>query len=318
MLPWVVFGFALWGGWSFAITFLPEIGVRYRSDQLFALVALPGLLGAILRFPRTLANARSAFGHPAPIRKATHTWIFACLYVGTFGSFVGYSVSFPVLLKTEFSYVPVGVALLGPLAGAIARPLGSRAADRFGGARVTFWSFVAMTLAAFGVAYSLGARSFPSFLTTFLLLFVTTGIGNGSTSRMIPAIFRAEALVVDLGRGIPTGKERAEALARGRRATEAVLGFSSAIGALGGCLIPQAFAASIRLESDPSAAVVPFIGLYAICLTMTWWFYLRAGGLATHTQAFAEVKRAMMAVSDAILIGDADAIARPTTGQSSR
>ena len=35
----------------------------------------------------------------------------------------------------------------------------------------------------------------------FLLLFVTTGVGNGSTFRMIPVIFRRESLRAAQGQG---------------------------------------------------------------------------------------------------------------------
>ena len=64
--------------------------------------------------------------------------------------------------------------------------------DRFGGVRITFWTFLVMIAAVVGVLYLLSARSFAGFFLSFMLLFLTTGVGNGSTYRMIPSIFRTE------------------------------------------------------------------------------------------------------------------------------
>ena len=237
-----------------------------------------------------LASARSSFGDQVAVAKRKHTWVMSWLYVGTFGSFVGYSAAFPLLLKTQFPEVTASLAFLGPLVGSLARPIGGKMADHLGGARVTFWNFVVMTAATFGVVHSLGTHSFPEFLTTFLALFVTTGIGNGSTFRMIPAIFRAEALAGDRGYEATTVDGRAAAVDRGRRDTAAVLGFSSAVGALGGYLIPQAFSASIRAGGGARTALTLFMAFYATCLAMTWWHYLRASGFALQVRTFAAVK----------------------------
>src|SRR5450432_793823 len=146
-------------------------------------------LGAIF-FMNNLTSARSNFKEQVVVAQRHHTWIMAWLYIGTFGSFVGFSAAFPLLLKTQFPDVSTNLAFLGALVGSVARPLGGKLADRIGGAKVTFWNFVAMTAATIGLLYSLEVKAFPLFLFTFLLLFVTTGVGNGSTFRMIPVIFR--------------------------------------------------------------------------------------------------------------------------------
>src|SRR5262249_60362875 len=114
------------------------------------------------------------------------------IYIGTFGSFIGYSAAFPLLIKTQFPEVTVGIAFLGPLVGSVSRPFGGLLADRIGGAIVTFWNFIVMGAATIGVMYFVNIKDFAGFLTMFLILFVTTGVGNGSTYRMIPAIFREE------------------------------------------------------------------------------------------------------------------------------
>jgi NNP family nitrate/nitrite transporter-like MFS transporter len=239
------------------------------------LIAL-ALFGAY-RFMNNLTNARSTFKDQVVITRRKHTWIMSWLYVGTFGSFIGYSAAFPLLIKTQFPGYPVGLAFLGPFVGSVARPLGGLLADRIGGARVTFWNFVAMGLATMGVMYYVDIKSFPGFLAMFLVLFVTTGVGNGSTFRMIPSIFREAKLREAKGVG-----EAARALAVKAASIEsaAVIGFTSAIGACGGYLIPRSFGASIAHTGGPYLALEGFLLYYVTCIAVTWWYYLRKSFLA--------------------------------------
>jgi NNP family nitrate/nitrite transporter-like MFS transporter len=116
---------------------------------------------------------------------------------------------------------------------------------------------------ALAVLFALEAGGFGLFLGAFLLLFLTSGVGNGSTYRMIPAIWQADA----------RGDEAAGVLARKQAA--AVIGLSSAIGALGGFLIPRSFGTSIAATGSADAALVAFLAFYALCLGATWWWYLR-------------------------------------------
>ena len=219
-----------------------------------------------------LSSARANLKDQVVVLRERHTFIMSFLYIGTFGSFVGYSAAFPLLLKSEFPEVGVGLAFLGPLVGSLVRPLGGKLADRLGGARVTFWNFFAMTLASVGLLWSLEQRSLALFLGVFLALFVTAGIGNGSTFRMIPVIFRALHARRAEGRGAEAAAA-AEVLAR--REAAAVLGLSAAVGALGGYFIPRAFAASLSLGGGAERAVLGFVFFYLACLGTTWWCYLR-------------------------------------------
>lgn len=147
--------------------------------------------GAIF-YMNYLVTARSTFKDQLAIVGRKHTWIMSFIYIGTFGSFIGYSAAFPLLIKTQFPAVTIGIAFLGPLVGSLSRPLGGWLADKIGGAIITLWNFIAMGVATIGVLYFVSEKEFAGFLTTFLILFVTTGIGNGSTYRMIPSIFREE------------------------------------------------------------------------------------------------------------------------------
>jgi NNP family nitrate/nitrite transporter-like MFS transporter len=211
------------------------------------------------------------------------------LYIGTFGSFVGYAAALPLLLKTQFPELTGNFAFLGALVGAIARPYGGKLADRLGGAVVTLWTFVVMGAAACAVLLAVQRHQPVGFLLAFLVLFVTTGIGNGSTFRMIPAIFRNEALE-RLGDPAQSDDEsRAVAVAQSKKESAAVLGISSAIGALGGYFIPRAFGASIKTTGGPSAALSWFVVFYMACVLTTWWVYLRpAQRRAVAQSAFAE------------------------------
>jgi NNP family nitrate/nitrite transporter-like MFS transporter len=139
-------------------------------------------------------------------------------------------------------------------------------ADRIGGAKVTFWNFVAM-----GVMYYVDVKSFPGFLTMFLALFVMTGIGNGSTYRMIPSIFREEKLRT-AGQG---AEAKAAALKSAVLESAAALGFIGAVGACGGYLIPRGFGASIAMTGGPHLALAVFLTFYVTCIALTWWYYLR-------------------------------------------
>jgi NNP family nitrate/nitrite transporter-like MFS transporter len=253
----------------------PQSPPRQLHLENAGLMWLPFIALAVFgayRYMDNLAAQRSSFKDQLVITGRKHTWIMAWLYIGTFGSFIGYSAAFPLLLKTQFPEVTTNLAFLGALVGSVARPLGGKLADRLGGARLTFASFLAMALATAGVIHFLGSKSFAGFLSMFLVLFVTTGVGNGSTFRMIPVIFRKQKLREALGKG-PAAE--AAALKAARVESAAVLGFVSAVGACGGYLIPRSFGASIQATGSPLGALACFLGFYATCVLVTWAVYLR-------------------------------------------
>src|SRR5262249_20535496 len=164
----------------------------------------------------------------------------------------------------------MNLAFLGALVGSVARPLGGMLADRIGGARVTLWNFVVMGAATLGVIHFLHERSFVGFLAMFLLLFVTTGVGNGSSFRMRAVSFRRKNRRAVEVQG-PEAERRAMEAAR--RESAAVLGFTSAIGACGGYLIPRSFGASIHATGSAELALYVFLSFYTTCVALTWWFY---------------------------------------------
>ncbi len=224
-----------------------------------------------------IADAKASFREQAVIFKRKHNWIMCWLYLGTFGSFIGYSAGFPLLIKSQFPGVnALQYAWLGPLIGAVIRPFGGWMADKLGGAVVTFWNFIVMALAVGGVLYFLpsgpSGGSFAGFFICFMVLFLTTGIGNGSTFRMIPVIFMTERQRVAAGKG---KTEQEQAIKDANKEAAAVLGFSAAIGAYGGFFIPKSYGTSISLMGGPEGALYLFIAFYVSCIFITWWYYAR-------------------------------------------
>jgi NNP family nitrate/nitrite transporter-like MFS transporter len=214
------------------------------------------------------------------VAKGAHTWIVSVLYIGTFGSFIGFSFAFGQVLTVQFKDTPrqaADLVWLGPLIGSLIRPLGGRLADRVGGARVTFWNFVAMAAAAGVVLAGSQRKSLPVFIAGFLLLFAFSGLGNGSTYKMIPAIFRAKARAAE-AEGTPAQAAEREA----RRMSGALIGIAGAVGAFGGALINFALRESFLTYRDGNAAYISFLTFYAICFAMTYVVYLRrsSGALA--------------------------------------
>ncbi|HEX8779673.1 MAG TPA: nitrate/nitrite transporter [Nocardioides sp.] len=293
-----------------------------RAGYLYAALAVVAALAA-WRWMNNLSGARSSPREQLRVVRHPHTWVMSFLYIGTFGSFIGYSAAMPLLIRLHFWSQPVpavegiGIdfvhyAFLGALVGSVARPLGGWLADRYGGARVTVWTFVAMIVGTLGVVGTLlrlrpvpepsvtdaasfaypdatvaaveaNAQLFPWFLASFLFVFAASGIGNGSTYRMIPLILTNEA------RRNATPETAGAALAKATKESSAVIGIAGAIGALGGFLIPMTFGAP-WIEDPVSAVKVAFgvfTGFYVICLTTTWFVYVRTVSFAGRAPSLA-------------------------------
>lgn len=223
------------------------------------------LLAAFLawRFMDNLSAAKAdprSFG--AAVREK-HTWIISFVYIGTFGSFIGYSGAFPTLLAGQFPEVTLSLAFMGALVGSVARPLGGMLADRVGGAVVTIACFAVMVAGAVGAITALGSHSFALFFSSFLVLFVASGVGNGSVYRMIPAAFRVAGAA---GGGGATAK-----------AAAGCIGIAGAVGAFGGFLIPRGFAISTSATGSLVAALWVFVGAYVVMAAVTWLVYARRG-----------------------------------------
>ncbi|MCY4168002.1 MAG: NarK family nitrate/nitrite MFS transporter [Rhodobacter sp.] len=224
-----------------------------------------------------IADAKAALGDQLSILKRKHNWIMCILYTGTFGSFIGYAAGFPLLMRTQFPAVDaLQFAFLGPLVGALSRAATGWISDKFGGGRVTFWVFIGMIIAVFGVLQFLPSEASPEgnfwgFFACFMALFFLTGVGNASTFQMIPSIMKQE---------IPRVEPQLDAIASQRtieRESAAIIAFTSAIAAYGAFFIPKLYGTSIDMTGAPNGALWVFLGFYAVCTVICWAYYSRKG-----------------------------------------
>ncbi|MDZ4135989.1 MAG: MFS transporter, partial [Paracoccaceae bacterium] len=225
-----------------------------------------------------IADAKASFREQAVIFGRLHNWVMCVLYTGTFGSFIGYSAGFPLLTKLMFPEVnALQYVFLGPLVGALSRAGTGWVSDRFGGGRVTFWTFAAMIVAVYGVIFFLpsdgGTGNFWGFFACFMALFLLTGIGNASTFQMIPIIMARE--IPRLMPQLPREDQARQASREGA----AIIAFTSAIAAYGAFFIPKAYGTAIAMTGSPIMALWGFLGFYVLCLVLTWGYYTRSGGL---------------------------------------
>ncbi|MGW0913186.1 nitrate/nitrite transporter [Streptomyces sp. NPDC002784] len=243
-------------------------GPRVLLGIYIPLIVVAAVLAAL--YMDSISSVKNDTGAAKDAVKEGHTWIMAFLYIGTFGSFIGYSFAFGLVLQTQFGRTPLQAAyvtFIGPLLGSLIRPVGGALADRFGGAKITLWNYVAMAAATSVIIVASMRESLPLFTTAFIALFVLSGLGNGSTFKMIPGIFHAKALAKGL-----TGEEAA---AYGRRLSGASMGLIGAVGALGGLGINLAFRQSFLSVGSGTGAFVAFLAFYGACFVVTWAVYLR-------------------------------------------
>jgi NNP family nitrate/nitrite transporter-like MFS transporter len=235
------------------------------------LIVVAAALSAL--YMDNLSSVRNDTGAFHESIRENHTWIMAFLYIGTFGSFIGYSFAFGLVLQNQFGRTPLpaaAITFIGPLLGSLIRPVGGRLADRYGGAKVTFANFIAMVVASAVILMGSAAKSLGIYATGFIVLFVLTGVGNGSTYKMIPAIFRGKALAA-----IANGGDERTQLLRARRISGAAIGIIGAVGAFGGVLINMAFRQSFLTAKTGDPAFWAFIAFYVACIVVTYVVYLR-------------------------------------------
>jgi len=222
-----------------------------------------------------IASAKASFSDQAVIFQRKHNWWMCWLYMGTFGSFIGYAAGFPLLTKTQFPSVDaLQYVFFGPLIGALSRSATGWLSDKWGGARVTLWVFVVMILGVLGILYFLSIKDQPiafwGFFASFMVLFFATGVGNASTFQMIPNIMRQEMIRLMPNADPETRRRQAE------KESAAITGFTSAIAAYGFFLIPVTYGTS---WIGPWRALWIFLAFYVSCVVITWAVYSRKGGL---------------------------------------
>ncbi|EJF7979999.1 NarK family nitrate/nitrite MFS transporter [Escherichia coli] len=222
-----------------------------------------------------IASSRASIADQLPVLQRLHLWLLSLLYLATFGSFIGFSAGFAMLAKTQFPDVNIlRLAFFGPFIGAIARSVGGAISDKFGGVRVTLINFIFMAIFSALLFLTLpgtGSGNFIAFYAVFMGLFLTAGLGSGSTFQMIAVIFRQITIYRVKMKGGSDEQAHKEAVTE----TAAALGFISAIGAVGGFFIPQAFGMSLNMTGSPVGAMKVFLIFYIVCVLLTWLVYGR-------------------------------------------
>ena len=259
---------------------------RYLLGIYIPLIVVAALAASL--FMDNIAHVRNDKHAMRDATREPHTWWISLLYIGSFGSFIGFGFAFGQVLTNEFGahFLTGGkvdavkvayLTFLGPLVGSLIRPVGGWLADRLGGARTTFVNFVLMAISAAVVLVASEQKSLGLFFVGFVALFVFSGVGNGSTYKMIPAVFRSKAQAAVAG-----GADSATADHEARRLANAVIGIAGAIGAFGGVLVNVAFRQSFLDSGTGNSAYIAFLCYYVLCAVITWAVYMRA---STHRHA---------------------------------
>lgn len=214
--------------------------------------------------------------HRRHLIRNPHLWIMTLLYVMAFGSFIGFALSFPLVLQFLFGlsrewhagelvnaisndYAPQALtyAWLGPLVGVVARPLGGWLADLYGGSRVTFVCALVLAFACAAAAY-LTQQAFHSgapeqffllFLLIFFVLFVVSSLASSAIYRSASVLFPAAQLPI-------------------------ALRWLAACATAGAGYIPLMWGVQ-SVTATPSLALVAFAIFYLVCAVIVAGVYLR-------------------------------------------
>ena len=277
-----------------------EVHLAYAGLVWMPLIVVAAA-GAWLRMD-SLTQARSDTRSYVAALRHGQTWVMSLLYIGTFGSFIGYSFALPLVIKTTFpdflaehpfiaTYL-AGLGFVGALIGSLSRPLGGWMADKLGGARVTLWVFVGSAVFTATAMSGVSNRNFGLFFGSYMMIFLLVGAGNGSTYKMIPNIFAT------LGRRAAEtkGLDPKRTAVNFKHQAAAVIGIAGAIGAFGGFLIQVVLrqanldvAALVKAADTPAEKVavaarhadwsIPalqvFLAAYVIFAVTTWFAYMR-------------------------------------------
>ena len=243
-------------------------------------------IGAAL-YMDNLEQQKTDFTAMKAIMRDRNTWVISFLYIGTFGSFIGFAFAFGQVLQINFaaagqsaadaSLHAAQIAFIGPLLGSLSRIYGGKLSDRIGGGRVTLGVFTGMILAA-GMLVAVGTlddraagaatgATMAGFVVGFIALFLLSGIGNASVYKMIPSIFEAKSRSLNV-----TETERAH---WSRAMAGALIGFAGAVGALGGVGINLALRQSYLSSGSATAAFWIFMVFYVVASVVTWTVYVR-------------------------------------------
>ncbi|RMI35154.1 nitrate/nitrite transporter [Nocardia stercoris] len=310
-------------------------GSKYHNASYVCAVYLvliaAGAIGAAL-YMDNLRNQQANLGYMLEALRVPQSWAIAFLYIGTFGSFIGFGFAFGQVLNISFTAdlkaqaaliaVPAAkaaamkavagkaslhaaqIAFIGPLLGSLVRPLGGKWADKIGGSKVTLYTFIGMTAAAILIAMAStqadhhGGVAKGGVMTmlviAFLILFVLTGIGNGAVTKLIPSVFDAKSKSID-----GTAKEQA---VWSQNTAGALIGFVGAFGGLGGVAINLVLRSSYNSTKSATTAFWIFMAFYVVCAVVCWAVFMRRPSARGVALAPAAAEPAVVTEAEAVVL----------------
>ncbi|BBZ42865.1 MFS transporter [Mycobacterium parmense] len=233
---------------------------------------------------------RIDMSHLKEVLKVADSWGIALLYLCCSGSFLGFAFAFGQVLQHNFfvsgqshaqaSLHAAEIAFTGPLLGSVARVVGGRLSDRFGGGRVSVAMLGCMVLGGgYLVVVSthddltrdagqpVTGFTMAGYIVGFIALFIFSGAGKGSVYKLIPSVFESRSRDV--------GASDAERRQWARVRSGTLIGFAGAFGALGGVGINLI----LRQSYDSAGTETPAFWIFLVCYVgaglLAWARYVR-------------------------------------------
>lgn len=242
----------------------------YLQNAILVYVPFALIMGFLCWFGLRSVPVRVSFKEQLDIFGDKHTWFCTITYILTFGTFAGLSAAFPMMIKSlyggfENAPNPLKYAFYGPLISSTARILFGFVADKVGGAILTTIAGVGIVsgcaaLVFFDLTAPTSMDQFPYFIAVILLIFFFTGIGNASTFKQYPTVFKDN-----------------------QRKASGVIGWTSAVAAFGSFVVPffigHVIASSYESQGVKSANGF-FVWFVVFCIGATvinWYYYQRKG-----------------------------------------
>lgn len=236
----------------------------YLQSATFWYAPLLILVGILCWVMLKSVPIKSSFKEQLGIFKDKHTWYCTIIYFMTFGTFAGLSAAFPLLIKSVYgkfdpSLDPLTYAFYGPLIGSAARVLFGFVADKVGGAILTTISGIGLFLCSLALIFlnllEPGSMDqFPMFITVMMLLFLFTGIGNASTFKQFPVIFKHNPVHAS-----------------------GVIGWTAAIGAYGPFIFSLAISGFMSATGNATGFFWILAAYLVLATGINWYFYQRKG-----------------------------------------
>nr|WP_199067694.1 MFS transporter [Chromobacterium sp. ASV5] len=274
--------YPLFGGWGGEPQVWGHGGeVRFVWLQNAAYIWLPFIIVIALvcfLYAHDLPKLRITPHDQLDAMRDPHTWYICLLYMGSYGTFLGFAAAFPLLARNMFPLVDASPYIfIGPMVCALSRPFGGWMGDRIGGGIATVFSNTLMAVGTIGVYLSMPSEScggsFLWFLLMFQLIFFAAGIGNGSSYQLAPKVFLIQA-----GREAQArGETVQQAYLRGGRRGASAMNVSSVLAAFGGFVIPKAFGSSLDWFGSFVPAFGMFLLFYLLLMAVAGWHYCRRG-----------------------------------------